>query len=98
MSGKVTPGGLNVQVIAVVGVVAVLLVIVAVYAVQAWYYRFEQASITEAEYRRVPVHVQRYREHESRRLEEARVRDPEQDLAAIPIERAMDLYVERELE
>lgn len=93
-----TPGGLDVQMITVVGVTTVLLVIVAVYAVQAWYFRFERAFIEQTQYQALPVEVQRYQEHEERRLHEPRLRDPEQDLAAIPIDRAMDLYIEQGLE
>ncbi|MEX2673249.1 MAG: hypothetical protein WD294_14185 [Phycisphaeraceae bacterium] len=93
-----TPGGLNVQIITVVGIVTVLLIVVAVFAVQAWYFRFEQAYTQETVYREVPAQVQRYREHEQRRLTEARLRVPEHDLAAIPIDAAMDLYLQRRLE
>ena len=93
-----TPGGLNVSVITVVGVTSVLLVIVAVYAVQAWYYSYEQAYIAETEHRQVPAAVQRYRQEQELRLQTPRLRAPEQNMAAIPIDRAMDLYLEERLE
>lgn len=93
-----TPGGLNVQVIAVVGIVSVLLVVVAVFSAQAWYYRFERAHIAETEYTARPYEVRQYLGHEQRRLYEPRYRDPESDLAAIPIDQAMDLYLQRRLE
>lgn len=93
-----TPGGLNVQVIAVVGIVTVLLIVVAVFSVQAWYFRFQQSFVEQTQYRERPAHVQRYLQHEQRRLNEPRLRDPERGLAAIPIDRAMDLYLEQHLE
>lgn len=93
-----TPGGLNVQVITVVGIVSVLLIIVAIFSVQAWYYRFEQSFVEQTQFRERPAQVQRYQNHEQRRLTEPRLRDPERGLAAIPIDRAIDLYLERRLE
>lgn len=93
-----TPGGLNVQVIAVVGIVSVLLVMVAVFSVQAWYYRFEQDLRERTEYRESPRNVERHRALQQQRLNVARYRDPERDLVAIPIDAAMDLYLEERLE
>ena len=93
-----TPGGLDVGTITVVGIVSVLLVIVAVYAVQAWYFRFEQSYIAETEHRQTPRAVETYRAQQERRLNEARLRDPATGLTAIPIDEAMDLYLEQRLQ
>lgn len=93
-----TPGGLNVQMIAVVGVVSVLLVAVAVFSVQAWYYRMEQALVEQTTYSESPRHVERDRALQEQRLTVPRYRDPDRDLVAIPIDAAMDLYLQERLE
>lgn len=91
--GPTTPGGLDVPAIALVGAVGILLLIVIAIAAQAWFYDVRQATIAEAQYAEPDAAVESYLAEQHDLLNGVRwVEGREGEAAAIPIERAMEIY------
>jgi len=91
-TGK-TPGHLDSTAIAVSGALLILLVIVVVVAAQAWYYNFQRKAVEEANYHVRPADVVQYQAEQDQKLNSFRRRAD--GSAAIPIQEAMKLYLQR---
>ena len=84
--------GLNVGAIVMVGVVSIVLLIVVAIASQAWFYDLRDTRIAQEQYPQRNVHVQAYRAEQRRLLSVPRWLNEERTRAAIPIDRAMEMY------
>lgn len=94
-----TPGGLDVPAIMLVGVVGVLLLLVIAIAAQAWFYDLRDSTLDEAQYSRPDAEVESYLDEQDDLLNDPRwAEDREGEAAAIPIERAMEIYIDTEIE
>ena len=87
-------GGLNVGAIAMVGVVGAVLVVVVAIASQAWFYDLRDTRIAQEQYTQPNRQVRDYQAEQRRQLETPRWLNQERTRAAIPIDRAMDMYAE----
>jgi ABC-type lipoprotein release transport system permease subunit len=96
--GHGEPGGLNVSTIAVVGAVGIMLVVVIVLAVEAWLAGYREAQVGALRHDQPNAEMQRYRQEQRQKLNEPRWLDKENGLAAVPIERAMEIYAEQRIE
>lgn len=92
------PGGLNVTTIAVVGAVSVMLVIVIALAVEAWLAGYREAHVGALRYDQPNAQMQEYRREQRQKLTEPRWVDQDGNVAAVPIERAMEIYAEKRVQ
>jgi hypothetical protein len=93
MASKETSGDPSASGTVVVGIVGAVLVLVAIVAMQALFYNAESAETYNKQYRESPQGLTQLRTGQLEQLNSYRWIDQKQGVAAIPIDRAMELVV-----
>jgi hypothetical protein len=90
------PGGIDIPLVATVAVAGAMLLLVTVLATTAWVKTRAERIRQERTYNKVPYTVDVYRKEQSKKLSSKVHRNEDVDTAAIPIERAIEIYADRQ--
>lgn len=83
----------NTSATAVVGLVFAILLFVVVVVLQAYFYRAEEAENVRKAVAVAPEELSQLRVQQQERLHSYKIMDPQKGVIAIPIDRAMKLFV-----